>query len=192
MVELGSSYNQLIEMLGKPQGEAMSGSTRVVMYKSPSMTLADVYRLENDQLVMQSLSFYKEPKVMDEYVIRLGTPEYSVRKYAADTPDSLRTVVHVWPKAGRAVTTTGESYGSVIREDTFAPMELQSYLMTWGKDLVGHEQVVRAASQSESVDVRSSNSFFSSAVFPLGVILLLVVIVLFVWRQRIRQSRKAH
>ncbi len=184
MQEFNSTYRQIVEALGKPVSEKADGEVRVLLYGSSSMTLADLYYFQNDRLVVQSVSFYKQPKPMEIYVLDLGKPAYSVRKYRSGSPDSLTTVVHVWPEKGRAVTTTGTAQASVIREDQFAPTTLAKYLETWGKDLADNQQVAytgQATTQTPFSGAPSRPSYVLGGV-TLGIVILIAVVVW--WRKK--------
>src|SRR5688572_29248802 len=146
MIQLGMNYTQIVEKLGLPEGDMSDEATRILLYGSPSLTLADTYRLQDDKLVVKSVSFYEQPKVIELYIADLGKPQISLDKYGSG--DSLNTVVHIWPEAGRAITTTGTDQTSVIREDHFVPTTLENYLATWGKNLVGHQEVALDSSIS--------------------------------------------
>lgn len=141
MFSLDTPYQEIIAKLGNPVEEKVDGDMRLLLYNSPSMTLADIYYVQGDKLVAQSFSSYENPKLIGTYISDYGTPKQSIQKFSQGTPDSLFVVVHIWPEEGRAVTTTGQDMMHVIREDQFAPTTLEQYLATWGKQLVGHEQV---------------------------------------------------
>jgi hypothetical protein len=189
MVTIGDSYQTILSTLGAPVEEKTDGVQRVLLYGSSSQTLADMYYVENNQLVVQSLSYYASPKSMQEYVDELGMPSYSIRKY--DTVnDSFNTVVHLWPQAGRAVVTTGTDQQLVIREDAFASTSKEEYLATWGKDLVGHQEVAFASSSVElSPQVTYGEPQYSMTGWwaMLGVLAICVAAV--VWRRRKSQER---
>lgn len=184
MQNFGSTYAQIVAELGKPVSEKSDGDIRVLLYGSPSMTLADLYYFQNDRLVVESVSFYKQPKLMELYVLKLGKPAYSVRKYQSGSPDSLNTVVHIWPEKGRAVTTTGTAQASVIREDQFAPTTLAEYLATWGRDLADNQQV--AFAQQEVLQVSASGApgrpLYILGGVTLGIVILIAAVVW--WRKK--------
>lgn len=151
-VTLQSTYTELISLLGKPMLEASAEGQLVLYYQSEAPTLADYYIFEHTRLVFLSHSYYTAPKILTEYTGLYGPPAYSVWKYKSDTPDSLRTIVHVWPQSGRAVTTVdGTSQAAhVIREDQFTPVSLTEYLASWGKDVSGHQVATISAVSSPS------------------------------------------
>lgn len=185
MVQLGATYSEILQALGQPVEEKSDGEIRVLLYNASSMTLADLYYVQNDRLVVVSTSSYATPKEMNAFVHEFGRPEFSVRKYRTGIPDSLYVVVHVWPEKGRAVTTTGTAQSSVIREDTFAPTTLEEYLMTWGKDLVGHQEVAYAGQESGIASVPAGQNVGGFPLATAGIIVIVLAAVLvFVWRKR--------
>lgn len=190
---IGNTYEQVVQWLGKPRIERTSGTTRVVMYNSSSMTLADVYYFEDNKLVVESLSFYKQPKPMDLYIFELGKPEHSIRKYAAGTPDSLITIVHVWPDKGRAITTTGTAQNNVIRDDQFAPMSTEEYFSSLGSQIAQHERVPFVESQTATATPipRESVAYSKRGVFfDVVIVLLIVGVSVFLRRRRTKQSQQ--
>ncbi len=181
-------YAQIIEALGPPVEEKKDGTTQVLLYNSPSMTLADVYVVNEGALESISLSHYNAPREMSVFVQQFGAPDISVRKYAPGSPDSLVTVIHIWPSVGRSVTTTGITQSNVIREDWFASGTEEEYFARVGAALSTHQRVTYAESQSQitpAVPVKEGR-----AVIPLDVLAVFIIIgFVFAWMQ-IRKRRQ--
>lgn len=188
MISLGIPYAQIVEALGPPVEEKKDGVIQVLLYNSPSMTLADVYVVNDGTLESISLSHYNAPKEMSAFVQQFGAPDISVRKYAPGSPDSLVTVVHIWPSVGRSVTTTGTNQTNVIREDWFASGTEEKYFAGVGAALSTHERVTYAESQSQTtpaVPVKEGR-----VVIPLDVLAVFILIgLVFAWMQ-IRKRRQ--
>lgn len=196
-IPLQTTYPELLSQLGKPLSEATGGGQLALYYNSEAPTLADIYILENNRVVLVSKSYYTAPKILSDYMQQYGKPTYSVWKYPNGTPDSLRTLVHVWPQAGRLVVTVdGPSVSAhVIREEQFAPQSLAQYLSTWGKNLVGHtEATISAATVTTPIvtyiptkGLEGKSSRPGDIVLGVGVVLIVVVIVLVIRKVFVRR-----
>lgn len=187
-VSLHTTYTELITNLGTPLSATETAGLRTVTYVSDAPILSDIYIFDHDDLVYLSHSFYSRPKELQSYISQYGLPGYSVAKYPANTHDSLMTYMHVWPDAGRAVTTIGGSGGDVqvIREDQFAPVGLNEYLAKWGTALTGHSVATVSAlppvtpqvSYIPTSGLQGKSSFAGDAILLGGLLVLIAVVVL--------------
>lgn len=169
---------QVLDSLGAPVKETTESGMMVLWYGYNAPTLADFYYFNNESLAFISKSYYQNPKVFSEYLAQYGTPAQSVRKYASD--DSLMQTVHIWPAAGRAVTTVGSDRNSnVVREDTFAPLTLQQYFTSWGVNIAQNQHVTITNELAQIVSSQAVPIAIMSA-GGISLIVVAVAVVLFI------------
>jgi hypothetical protein len=141
-IQIGQTRQQVTQTLGTPVRESSESGMTVLWYGSKSPTMADLYVFRDGMLVLRTESHYRQPKMLSEYTKTYGVPAVSVTKYGTSARDSLNLIVHVWPEAGKAVTSVGtDADSTVIGEDTFASTTLSGYLSTWGKPYDGNPTV---------------------------------------------------
>lgn len=189
--KLNTTYDDLIPMIGKPLVRESVGQIEMLYYISKSSTLADIYYLRNNSVVMISQSHYITPRGLKEFISANGTPTYSVRKYPDDTHDSFHTVIHVWPEKGTSVTAIGEfETASVIREDHFLPMNLKEYISSWGKEYASNSAVIIQKSEPvPTISINQKNALLNGS----GIInaewivfgLILIICVIYIYKKKL-------
>lgn len=191
--------DSLEQQLGSPSASFTDKGQTILQYTSIAPSLADYYTFQNNKLTYISKSYYANPKDVSPYISRYGQPPYSVYKFPKNSEDSLLTVVHAWPQAGVAVTTQGglsQQDARVIREDQYAPITLNEYQASWGRDYANNELATFSAQSLISPpNTLSNQSEILRGPFEitLGIVILLIfVLVALRRRRRILAQRPLH
>ncbi len=139
-IQLGISIPETKNVLGEPLKTSEVNGFTILRYTSNSQRLADFYYFSEGKLVQASESIYAGKQELQSVVNRYGVPEESIFKYK--DRDQLFTVIHLWPKEGKAYVSYGITADSLIeREFTYESQPLQQYLSTLGKTFSNNDRV---------------------------------------------------
>ncbi len=198
---LGQTPDQVTAIKGNPKKQSTEEGSLYYWYGSIAPSQAELYRFADGKVVWVSLDMSDQNFSLDQFVQALGSPAYSIRRYA-EKNDSLRNHVAAWPEQGKAVIVNGvDLNASVVRFEFFQPETVQEYLTNFGKDYADKEKVNLLESatsfpQASAIDNQqiqtqpnSVNQFFSQNKTQLSLIIVLLIALVIV---TIRALRKSH
>jgi len=146
LIQLNDDYSKVIEVLGEPLGKMEFNENDVYRYGSQSSLRANFVYLKDGKVVAKSVSIQGDDKTLEMFIQKYGAPAKSFPKYTENRHDSFSTTMHVWPDKGIELTTFGFSQSNTaVRIKEFAPLSLDEYFQSWGKNEINNSQTETTA-----------------------------------------------
>lgn len=164
-IQPGSTKEQIISSLGSPIQETQRDGMTILWYESRLPSKTTFYYLKDDSLGIISQAKDVQFKTFGEYVDFYGIPGLAVKRYGNEIVlDTPAPIISMWPEKGLSIVSYGVDARSTLeREERFIPTTLENYLATWGKDLVGHEEVTIASTSTVQPAVTYGTPQYSGA-----------------------------